>query len=380
MDVRARRLPTVLAVGLLAVTLAACGGFGGGKAGGAGGAAGAAAASKDLAPQDALAAAVDGLANRDALDVTLKLAVSPEDLIAVSKTGTSGKPLTPEQARLITSGDVQLTEKATDGAKLSAAKPGAAAFAFAVHADGGAIVEMRSPDGKKLFVRADVKKIAGLAGKPVAPIEAQVAALPPTLAFAKDAVAGRWLTIDLTALQNLGKQFGGTALPSADPTAARQAASQLAAALKRDVKATRGPASDRGDHLVLTASSRTLATDAVSTLSKAVPGGGAALKQLDPAKVPDTPITLDAYVKGGVLSVLSLDVAQFATGKDKADLAGKRLPLEITFATDVPSITTPTDAVTVDLTSVLGGLLGGLGGGGGKASLPAAAPLSTATP
>lgn len=368
-----RRLPAaVVAAGVLAATLAGCGSSGKEKA----------AQTKDLTPQQALSQSVSALDDRDALAVTLKVAVSTDDLKALSAKGSSGKPLTDAQARLITGGDVQITARTSDGSKLKDAKPGTpAAVAVAVHTDGGAIVEFRSVDGKALFLRADVKKIVEIAGKPASSIDAQLANVPPQLSFLKDAVAGKWLKLDVAALQNLAKTYGGSAIPSADPSAAAAARSKLLAALQRDVTATRAAPTDRGDHLVLTGSTRTLAKDVVGAFTSAFPSGNAALSAIKTDKVPDTPVTLDAFVKDGRLSVLSLDVSQFATGKAKADFAGKPFPLEMTFSSDVPKIDAPADAVTVDLQQILGAFLGARGGsarGGSSSTATLEAPASAA--
>ena len=349
------RFAAVATAGLLAATLAACGndtplGGGGPK-------------TESLPPQAALKASLDGLGNSSALDLTFRLGVSAEDLKAISTKG-EGDPLTDAQAKLITGGDVQIVSRTTDGSKVTEAKPGATAFSLAVHTDGGSIVELRSTDGKVLFVRADVKKIAEISGTPASDVDRGLADVPPQLSFLKDGAAGKWLSLDLMAAQGLAKQFGGSAVPTPDPAAAKAAGNELIAALQRDVVATRGEASDKGDHLILTGSTRTLAKDFVENVSKAVPGGAAGLGSFKPEDVEDKPFTLDAYVKDGRLSLLSMDISQFAEGKDKADFDGKPFPVEIAFGTEAPSIEAPADAVPVDLQKVVQAFLGGLSSGG----------------
>lgn len=354
-----RRLAAVATAALLAASLAACGNdtpLGGSGTGGG------PKKTEALPPQEALKASLEGLGNSSAIDLTFRLGVSAEDLKAISTKG-EGDPLTDAQAKLIAGGDIQLVSRTTDGSKVTEAKPGATAFSLAVHTDGGSIVEMRSTDGKTLFVRADVKKIAEISGTPASEVARGLADVPPQLSFLKDGAAGKWLSLDLVAAQGLAKQFGGSAVPSPDPAAAKAAGNELLAALQRDVVATRGEASDKGDHLILTGSTRTLATDFVTTLSKAVPGGAAGLGSFKPEDVEDKPFTLDAYVKDGRLSLLSLDVSQFAEGKDKADLNGKPFPVEIAFGTESPSIEAPADAVRVDLQKVVQAFLGGLSSG-----------------
>jgi hypothetical protein len=122
---------------------------------------------------------------------------------------------------------------------------------------------------------------------------------------------------------------------------------------------TRAGSDDRGDHLVLTGNTRELARDFLKSASTVVPGGQAVTGQVDANDVPDRDITVDAWVKDGVLSEVSLDLAQFA---DPGDVEpGDTLPIAVTFEQDGDDISRPDDVTPVDLTQ-LGALLGAVGG------------------
>lgn len=393
MALRTRVLPVALVAGLVATGAAGCGSSGkkvpvpgsaGGTAAGVAQAGtGGAGDSKAKDPQSALSEGLVALGKQQALDVVVKLAASPDDLIALDTSSGTNKPLTADQAKLFTGGDFELISKSTNGAAIADAK-GAVNTAFLVHTDGSPLFEVRTIGGTALYARADVDKILTLSKTPRSKIDQQLASVPPQYAFVKDAANGKWLKVDIAALKGLTSQLGGAAIPSVDPTQAAAISGALIDALKKDVGAARGADSDKGDHLVLTTNSRALFTDVVSTFSKVVPGGAAALNSLKPQSVPDKTITMDAYLKGGTLSEVSLELTQFVSPADMAKLGGKRLPLDMVFKGQAPDVTAPTEATTVDVQGLLAGVLGGLKGGSGGtlAPVPTAVPLPTshATP
>ena len=104
---------------------------------------------------------------------------------------------------------------------------------------------------------------------------------------------------------------------------------------------------------------RQLANDGYQTFSSAVPEAGTALSRAKPQDVPNQQIVVDAWVKDGVLSEVSIDLGQFAKKGDAA--SGHRLPIALAFSQDGVDISKP-NATPVDLTQ-LGGLMGALGGG-----------------
>jgi hypothetical protein len=129
--------------------------------------------------------------------------------------------------------------------------------------------------------------------------------------------------------------------------------------LDKNVSVTRLGSDDKGDHLRLSGNAKTLANDAYQSFSTAVPGG-AALSQAKPQNVPSRVVTVDAWVKDGVLSEISIDLSQFLDKKESA--AGQPLPITLTFTQHGGDITKPSGVTPVDLTQ-LGSLFGALAGG-----------------
>jgi len=364
------RLSAALVAGVLAAAAAGCGG-------------GSASKTKNLTPQDALAQSVTALGDGSALHVRMKLAVTDQQLVDIANADPSGDRLDTQKAHLFTSGDLDYATRTTDGRKLrDVGATGKADGLFVVHTDGAAIVEMRTLGATKtLYARADVPKILQLAGQKPSQLAAQLNEVPPQFSFVKDAAAGKWLSLDLTQAQNLVKQFGAgsSALPT-DPAQARMFTDKLLGVLKADTRATRAGTSDAGDHLVLTASTKDLATDLLTTL-KQLPGTGASLGMLNANRVPDRQVRLDAYIKDGVLSQLSMDLTQFASGDDAKKLAGKHLPLQMTFDQTAPDIVAPTGAVPVDLAAVMRAFTMASGAAsGGSAALRPLPPQLTPVP
>jgi hypothetical protein len=109
---------------------------------------------------------------------------------------------------------------------------------------------------------------------------------------------------------------------------------------------------------VLTGNTKALAQDFVQAASGALPAGSAAMGQFNPDDVPDRDVTVDAWVKDGVLTEISLDIVQFAKPGDAK--AGDSLPIAITFEQEGDDIGAPEDVTPVDLTQ-LGSLLGAMG-------------------
>jgi hypothetical protein len=334
------RLTALAASGVVLAT-AACGGS-------------AATTPKD--PKGELSASVTNLADSDVLTTTLKLETTADDLQSFAS--RDGDELSDADAAAIASAQVVFQVQSNNGAKLSELKPGdndAANVSFRVLSSGTTYVELRVVDGD-LYLQGDVKGILGLLhqDQAYADVQSRVAALPN---FVKAFVEGRWVSINGTAAQGLLGSFSGAQSP--DEAQGRKLVEDLKGILDRDVSVTRAGSDDRGDHLVLTGNTRELARDFLEAASTAVPGGQAATGQLDPNDAPDREITVDAWVRDGVLTEISLDLAQFAKPGDVEP--GDSLPIAVTFEQDGDGISVPDDVTPVDLTQ-LGALLGAVGG------------------
>jgi hypothetical protein len=227
--------------------------------------------------------------------------------------------------------------------------------------NGHTYLEMRVISGD-LFLQGDVKGFLGLIhqSKSYEEVKARAATLPD---FVKALVNGQWVSLSGAAAQGLASQFGVQAGGQNKSEAqSRKMLDDLKGILSKDVTVTRVGSDDRGDHLRLSGNAKTLVNDTYQSFSSVVPGGGTALSQAKPQDVPSRVVTVDAWVKDGVLSEISLDLGQFANKGDSA--AGKNLPIALAFSQDGDDISKPSDVTPIDLTQ-LGPLFGALGGSSG---------------
>jgi len=310
-------------------------------------------------PKGELTASVSNLGQSDTLTTTVKLEIDPADLQALAK--TDGDDLTATDADAIASAQLVFQAHTTNGKDLAELKPGdknATAVSIRALSKGHTYLELRVLSGD-LYIQGDVKGLLDLVhrSKTYNEVKARAASLPP---FVKALVNGEWVSLNGAAAQGLAGQFGVKAGgQSGNDAQSKKMLDDLQALLRKDVTVTKVGSDDRGDHLRLTGNAHALANDAYQSFSSAVPGGGTALSQAKPQNVPNKKVTVDAWVKDGVLSEISLDFAQFADPSDPA--ASKHLPIALTFEQDGDSIDKPTDATPIDLTQ-LGSLMGGLSG------------------
>jgi len=312
-------------------------------------------ASKD--PKAAFATGLSGLSDTDALTVTLKLDTTADALIGFAK--ESGDTLDAQTAQHIATAAVLFETKTNDGTKLSDIKPGTkvnAATRVAIQDNGKTLGEFRTVD-QSLYAQADVKTLLDLFGqsKSYADLTARTKQMP---AFVQAFVNGQWVVLDLNAIKALAGQFGGAAA-SPSTQQAQKLMTDLKAVIGKDVIVTRVGTDADGDHLKLTTQSRTFVNDLVQTVGSDLPAASLATGSFKPANVPDHSVVLDAWVKDGALSKLSIDVVQFAKPSDVKP--GDSLPVVLTFEQSGDDISKPSDATPVDTTSLFT-LLGSLGG------------------
>ena len=340
-----RRLTSMAVVATAAtVVLSGCGGGSGASS----------TSSKD--PKAAFSTGLSGLADTDALTVTLKLDTTGAKLVGFAK--SSGDTLDPKVADQIASADLVFETKTVDGTKFADMKPGKPAKTAAriVIQDGGQTLGEFRVLTDALYAQADVKTLLDLfqQKKAYADLSTRAAGMP---AFAKAFVEGKWVSLDLNALKALAGQFGGAnASPSASQT--QKLIADLKAVLGKDVTVTRVGTDDQGDHLKLTTQSRAFVTDLMQAVSTDIPAAGLATSSFKPASVPDHSIVVDAWVKDGALAKLSVDVVQFA--KPGEAKPGDSLPVVLSFDRSGDDISKPSGATPID-TSQLFTLLGSLG-------------------
>jgi hypothetical protein len=311
-------------------------------------------------PKGELAASVTNLGESDTLGATVKLEIPPAALQQLAR--TQGERLTAQDAAAISAAQLVIEAKTTNGKNLADLKSGdqnATAVAIRAIDNGHTYLEMRVLSGD-LYLQGDVKGFLGLIhqAKAYEEVKARAASLPD---FVKALVAGKWVSLNGAAAQGLASQFG---VQTGEQSGSKQSQTSkmindLKSLLNKDVSVTRVGSDDKGDHLRLSGNAKTLVNDTYQSFSSAVPGG-AALSQAKPQKVPSQVVTVDAWVKDGVLSEISIDMSQFLDKKDSA--SGQPLPVTLTFTQEGDDITKPSDVTPIDLTQ-LGALFGALAGG-----------------
>lgn len=344
----------LVAIGAATVGLAACGGSSGGSGG-------------DSPPADPKAAAQQAfatLADRDGTTATIKLDMTAADLSALSATG-GGAPIGAAEAAAITGGTVTVALKASGSSFADDAAQGdlgQESVAVDVDAGGGhpKVVQLVLAD-KAVYVRGDVGALAQIAGTDATELQDLGARVPAQYAFVRDAIAGRWLKVDVAQLGGLLKEGSPSGVPSVAPSQASGLATGFGRLFARDITVTRAaPDATRGDHYVLTGNQRTLATDGIGLLRSqlsSVPGATVLLKAFSPSTVDSKTFTIDEYVQDGAVSAVRVALKPLLSARAAAAVKGDPT-LEVALA-DHATVAAPTSATTVDLSSVAG-LIGGL--------------------
>jgi hypothetical protein len=319
---------------------------------------------KNATPQTEFLAALQNTSHTDVLTSTLKIDATPEQLLAFAKATTAkgDSAPTPKQAQEITAGKLVIETKSSDGKQLTSVVPGGGAHidtSIAFVEDNATDAEIRVVDST-IYLRGDLKALIALGGKPAIydNLVAEVSKMP---AFVRDFIAGKFVSIDTATLKTLAAEVGGAAGVST-PTSQQfqDFAATLKADINRDVTVTKVGSDDKGDHLVLKAQSQTLVKDLLTSVAKVEPQLATKIQaDANAGKVPERTVTLDAYVKDGSVSGLSLDLAQFA---DPGQVpATTHIPLTMTFEQSGDDIAKPANATPVDV-SQLFSILSSLGG------------------
>ena len=317
-------------------------------------------------PKGELSASIGNLSNTDALTTTLKLETTAGDLQTIAKSGKKPTTLSDADAQAIASANLVIETKTTNGKKLSELKAGdSKSTNVSIRGvDGGnTLAEIRVIAGN-LYLQGDLKGILDLAHQPktYGELQARAATLPK---FVQAFVGGKWVSINGDAAKGLASQFGVNTQQSPSSAQSQQLINDLKNIIDKDVTVTKVGTDARGDHLKMSGNTRTLAKDFVNSVTSEVPGAAALSNQLQPSNVPSRTMTVDAWVKDGTLSELSLDLVQFAPPGEAP--AGAHLPVALTFDQSGDDISTPSDVTPVDL-SQLGTLLGALSGGSSSGS------------
>jgi hypothetical protein len=328
---RVRQL-LVTTLAAVALTASACGGGGSGASGGSG-------------PAGDVLRAVQKTSDAETLTTTIRLDATPASLQALAHAGNA--TLDASSAAAIKGASVVIETAKHDGKNDADVR---------VLEGSKALLELRAVNDS-LYVQADVRGILTLVHKPqmFANLRAETKSMP---SFVQAALNGDWVSIPAAALSSL-TQAGGSGSAGAAAKGIK-ILNELRDVIKRDVTVTAAGSDSRGQHFTLSGNEKVLAGDLQTVFSDSVPGGGALGQRIPSAKATNRTIHLDAWVNGGSLSTLSLDLAQF--GDPGTVPSGTTLPLVVSFEQSGSSIDPPSGAVPVDMTQ-LGTLVGALTGG-----------------
>ena len=299
-------------------------------------------AAEKLSPRMAVKDAANTTANQKEGSYTLSIVGSEAD---VNSLLNEGAPLSEEDRQgldLLRNGHITLSR-------------GVDTFALDIKAgDLDHAFELRYID-KKLFARADVAGLAKLLAASPDEINQTISGLASQegFGFLSAAVAGKWISADLSAL-------GGLVPKKANETTDYQAVKDaIGKALSEDVAIKKLDGDDAGDHYLATvASLRNFYAQVGPVLGQYMAKFLPSSDQLPPASaVPDKPANLDVWVKSGRVSRLELDMGQFAPTPPPG-----RVALRLDIDREAATVTAPSDAVNVDLAGLLGKLLNQFGG------------------
>ncbi|MFC4512168.1 hypothetical protein [Streptomyces ehimensis] len=212
--------------------------------------------------------------------------------------------------------------------------------AFAISRNGGKpLVEARAIGGKKLYARADLKTLAALSRDPDKPdfdeLARKAEQLPPSMDGLKNALRGEWVVLDTDAFQD-----SPSASDRLDAKTQQQVLRAVGKALGDNAKYKGAPARDGADHVKVTVPAKKAAkelADGLKPLADKLGTKGDKLSR-DLDDVPDQDVTVDVAVKNGMVSGLTVDLAQF----DKK-IKGE-LPLTFGIHADAPTAEAPSGA------------------------------------
>ena len=317
-----------------------------------------------LSARQELSNAFGSLDDQSTLGLAVSLDVPAERLVELA--AAEGDDLSLDQAELLAGSSITVTVASPDGHPLESLAPDATpSMGIAVVTPDGELAELRVVD-QDLYARANVARIASIAGSP-APTASELGVDGVRgLDFVPDALAGKWLVADGDQLKAMGEQFGLPTTESSepDPSTLDRLRDKVGAAFDRSVTVTEdGEDADLGHRYLLQASPRRL----LSEIPGLVEGLGTAQadlgRLLDPmtedlSSVPDEPATLAVYVRDGVASAVRLDLGQF---DDDGQLDGVALLVRFTRSDeglDAPAEATPVDVPALAQMVLFSGMAG----------------------
>jgi hypothetical protein len=270
---------------------------------------------------------------------------------------------TRDNAKMLADLDVSLSVSSDQ--VLRKAKDGSVAVTVSAGGD-SSLLEVRSLNGKKLYVKADLKQLMTLGAsagdaeskadlKEFQSMLDRADKLPSSYKSVKNLLGGKWVSIDPDSFEELAKEFGGSgsgAGTDALDTRTQQAIVRAVAKAIGSNATFKDTGSKNGaDHITVTVPAAKTA-DALAKALKPykddLPDG---FDLSDLKDVPKKNITLDVALKDGALSGITVDVAQFDK-KVKGEL-----PLTIGFGADAKPVRAPAGATVLNPQDIMGAMM-----------------------
>ena len=298
-------------------------------------------------PQGALVAAFEEATKAEVQTITLSLQSTPESLAAASE-----GDLTSEQAATILGSSVTISghrsdDPADQSARITVAVAGT---------DGFELILL----GSDLYLRADVRGFAGVAGLDSARIDEFLQSPQAQQApFLESAANGEFIKIEgadqLAGASGLG---GGQELSSQQQELMRA----FGDALRESATVTSEGTDDVGSHLVASIPLRTLYQKSVDIIGRL--GIPMAPDQIPPeSEIPEGNVVVDVWIADGRVVQVEFDFVRLAQEFGEEVPEGvEQLALRIQLSDEAEEITAPEGAVTVSSQQLMGLIFGGLGG------------------
>ncbi|MEU6340748.1 hypothetical protein ABZ883_07330 [Streptomyces sp. NPDC046977] len=285
---------------------------------------------------------------------------------------------TQDYAKLLADFDVSMSlsaDKPLKDVKDTKTDPASVALRVSL-GQGKDLLEVRSLAGKQVYLRADLHEFLTLAdGLATKEDKADLQEfrqmldaadkLPSSLKSVKDAVGGKWVSVDVKSFEEFSKTMakeGGSPLPDTsalDPKTAEQVTKALREAVEHNAKFTDAGSKDGADHVKVTLPAGKTAdalAEALKPVADQLPDG---FSTADLQSVPDKDVSVDVAVKDGALSGITLDLDQFDTGNE---IQGA-LPLTVGFAPDAQPVAAPAGATPLNPQDIMGAVMQLMAGG-----------------
>ena len=361
-----RAVTMTIAVGAVAgLSLTACSSSGSTGSGGGGG----------KTPTEALAAAVHNISNGNA--ESFQLSLKPDDamIAAMNKDSQTAKDSQIVKS-LFGNGGIVVKFTASASKPLKDLKAGENPnVELDLTAGGTDFLDLRSVAGA-LYAKVNMPQFLQLSGKSASSLTAQLGQAPPDFQAPLQALlAGKWVGVsaqDLKGLEQMAQNFGNGDLGSSStPTTSSSTSSagtqmlagiesELMKAMTQDATVT-----DQGNgKYQVSGKVKVIGQDVLQAFTpalNAVPGKSKT--DIDKLRqglnsVPDSEnVTFDVWLKGGQISELQVDLAQFMPS-DKT--GGGHLPVDAKFSQSANSVSAPSDVTNVDVQKLLSSFGSGL--------------------